>query len=301
MYNHFIDTFLYVVEVGSFHGASEKLHISSTGISKQMTSLENTLNVKLFERGTQGINLTRAGKVFLHECQRLIEVSEELISKTRTAVETESEPVRVGVTPVIPIDEFNRICRADEAIRKHGISIVLYRENVNSAFPNPIHDLKYAEISFSCGGNAEDFSEMDFLPFSQYKLTCAVPLSHPLTKKEKLQPADLRGETLLFPSRSNYEVTTGFKYAVEKEFPDITVEIPFLFYDSEVFNRCVKERKILISFDCWNNIHPGLVNIPVEWDWTMPYGLIWKKDARQEVLDFIAAFREAVKKEKEKA
>ena len=35
--------------------------------------------------------------------------------------------------------------------------------------------------------------------------------------------------------------------------------------------------------------HPLVATIPVDWDYTMPYGLIYAKDPPQEVLQFIMA------------
>ncbi len=37
-----------------------------------------------------------------------------------------------------------------------------------------------------------------------------------------------------------------------------------------------------------------MVNLPVEWDWSMPYGLIYKKDVRPEAQEFLEAFKKAM-------
>ena len=62
MYNPQLDTFIYVVESGSFSKAAEELYISAPAVIKQINSLENSLNLQLFERTHRGLIITEAGK-----------------------------------------------------------------------------------------------------------------------------------------------------------------------------------------------------------------------------------------------
>ena len=50
MYNPQLETFMCVVESGSFSKAAEKLYISSPAVIKQINSLEASLGVQLFSR-----------------------------------------------------------------------------------------------------------------------------------------------------------------------------------------------------------------------------------------------------------
>lgn len=47
-------------------------------------------------------------------------------------------------------------------------------------------------------------------------------------------------------------------------------------------------RDLPVCVACSKN-HPLVATIPVDWDYTMPYGLIYAKDPPQEVLQFIMA------------
>lgn len=53
MYNPQLDTFLCVVEAGSFSKAAEQLYISAPAVIKQINSLEASLGMKLFDRTAQ--------------------------------------------------------------------------------------------------------------------------------------------------------------------------------------------------------------------------------------------------------
>ncbi len=62
MYNPQLETFLCVVESGSFSKAAEKLYISAPAVIKQINSLESSLGLQLFDRSHRGLKVTPAGK-----------------------------------------------------------------------------------------------------------------------------------------------------------------------------------------------------------------------------------------------
>lgn len=75
-------------------------------------------------------------------------------------------------------------------------------------------------------------------------------------------------------------------------FPDITIEDTAQFYDMEVFNRCEQTQSVLITLECWKDVHPSLVTIPVKWDHKLPYGILYPLHCTndvQNVIDAIAA------------
>lgn len=48
-----------------------------------------------------------------------------------------------------------------------------------------------------------------------------------------------------------------------------------------------KTGKVLLTIECWQEVHPGLVSIPVNWDYSIPYGLLYSFDAPKDVLRFV--------------
>ncbi len=65
MYNPQLETFLRVADAGSFNRAAEEAYITPTAVIKQINLLEESLDVKLFERTHRGLTLTKAGKFSL--------------------------------------------------------------------------------------------------------------------------------------------------------------------------------------------------------------------------------------------
>lgn len=75
MYDTKLDTLIQVVRDGSFSKAAEHLFVSSVSVMKQMNNLEEMVGVKLLNRSTQGVTLTRAGKFFYESANNYISES----------------------------------------------------------------------------------------------------------------------------------------------------------------------------------------------------------------------------------
>ena len=61
MYNPQLETFICVVEAGSFSKAADRLFISPPAVIKQINSLEASLGLQLFSRTHRGLVVTEAG------------------------------------------------------------------------------------------------------------------------------------------------------------------------------------------------------------------------------------------------
>ena len=73
--------------------------------------------------------------------------------------------------------------------------------------------------------------------------------------------------------------------------PDLRIIDVGYYYDIDVFHTCVERNCLLLSFGLWENVHPSLVTIPIEWDCAIPYGLVYPKKPSPEVAAFIEAVR----------
>ena len=59
------------------------------------------------------------------------------------------------------------------------------------------------------------------------------------------------------------------------------------FYDMSVFNRCAETGNVLLTLECWTEVHPALVSIPVDWDYTISYGLLYSLNPTGDVRRFV--------------
>lgn len=126
-----------------------------------------------------------------------------------------------------------------------------------------------------------------FLQLGRYKKMIAVPRDHRLAGKKKLKVEDLHGETLLMVPAGDSGTNDFIRNDLTLHHPQIHIEDTQPFFDMSVFNRCAETGNVLLTIECWQNVHPGLVSIPVDWDYSIPYGLLYANDAPEDVMRFV--------------
>ena len=83
-----METFIAVVESGSFTGAASRLEMSAVMVGKYIALLETQLGTRLLERNTRRQSLTDAGRVYFEEAKRVLEqvsIAESAVERLRTA------------------------------------------------------------------------------------------------------------------------------------------------------------------------------------------------------------------------
>ena len=70
--------FVRIVQYGSLSGAAQSAGLSRSAVSKQLTTLEEKLGVRLLQRNTRNVTLTEAGKQILGEATRIVEAYESV-------------------------------------------------------------------------------------------------------------------------------------------------------------------------------------------------------------------------------
>lgn len=78
-----IEYFLYVVEAESFTRAAKRIHLSQSGISQQIASLEEELGVILINRLKNKFELTEAGAYLYRSCKEFVNQYHTIEKKTR--------------------------------------------------------------------------------------------------------------------------------------------------------------------------------------------------------------------------
>jgi len=68
-----METFVHVIETGSFSAAAKRLGIGQPAVSKSIAQLETRLAVRLVLRSTRGLTPTEAGLVFFEKAKRAID------------------------------------------------------------------------------------------------------------------------------------------------------------------------------------------------------------------------------------
>lgn len=108
--------------------------------------------------------------------------------------------------------------------------------------------------------------------------------------QEKLRLPDLYGENLLMVERGDTKFIDALRDEIEKNYPQIHIQ-DVASYGTGVFNQCDRTNSVMVTIGTWAELHPSLVAIPCEWDYTVPYGIVYAENPSALVLEFIGIMK----------
>lgn len=292
MYDPHLDIFLQVAELGSFSRAAEALYISAPAIIKQVGLLEDRIGVKLFRRTHQGASLTEAGKSLYGDAKRIIQDSNEAVIRTRNAMQSGDNVVRIGTSPMTPGQYILKLWPTVQELCP-GVKFQLIPfENTPQNARDILRNLG-RDIDIVAGAFDQNFLETRQcagLELLQAPIRCAVSIYHPLAEKASLTPRDLYGQDFMLIQRGWNQYLDDLRDDLWQNHPEIHVA-DFDFFSLEVFNRCENSSAVLMTIDPWAGIHPLLKVLPMEWEHKMPFGLLHSPEPSQAVARLLEAFR----------
>ena len=275
MYNPQLETFLRVADAGSFSRAAEEAYITPTAVIKQINLLEESLGVKLFDRTHRGLTLTKAGRSLYQDAKYIIQYCRDSVARAKNAMLEDTNVIRVGSSPMTPAQILMQLwSKVNETCPDIKFQIVPFEntpENAREILGNlgkriDIVGGIFDETMLALRGCAG--LELARAPFG-----CAVSIHHRLASRDKLQLSDLYGENLMLMYRGWSHYVDQLRDDLWQHHPQIHI-VDFDFYNMDVFNRCESTNDVLLANSGWASVHPLLKVLPVEWDYSIPYGIL---------------------------
>lgn len=295
MVNPQLTTFIAVAESGSFTKAAEALYISPTAVMKQINALEERVGITLFTRTNHGLELTAAGRSFLQDTKYILDYSARAIEKAKEIDHKDKQQlIRIGTSIMTPakflLDVWAEIQRFNPYIK---IELIPF-ENT------PINSVEILKnlgkhIDIVAGLYDDNFLKergCKAAHFYDKKLSFAVPVSHSLCSKSKIEMRDLRGQRVLLIRRNWNEY-------IDKLREDLTANgteiVDFDMFNLNAFNRAAQENIPIITVEGWEDVHPLLRIVPADWEYRIPFGILYSPTPTKQVKDFIAALQRITK------
>lgn len=295
MYNPQLETFLRVADAGSFNKAAEEMYITPTAVIKQINLLEGALDVKLFERTHRGLTLTNAGKSLYQDAKYIIKYCEESVIRAKNAMQSDSSVIRIGTSPMTPAQLLMGLwSKIQEYCPDLKFELIPF-ENTPENAPEILGNLgKNIDV---VGGIFDEamlnLRKCAGLELSREPFCCAVSIHHRLAAEDRLSIEDLYGENLLLMRRNWSSYVDRIRDEIWKNHSEINI-IDFDFYNMSIFNRCENSDDVLLAIPGWANVHPLLKIIPVDWDYSIPYGLLHSPTPSPTVNEFLKAAKKAI-------
>lgn len=297
MYNPQLETFLRVADAGSFNKAAEAAYITPTAVIKQINLLEADLGVKLFERTHRGLKLTKAGVSLYNDSKYIIQYCRDSVVRAKNAMQEDENIIRIGTSPMTPaqilVELWPKIHELCPEIKFQLIPFENTLENAKEILKNLGRNIDVVAGIFD--DTMLNLRQCAGFEISRQPLCCAVSVHHRLAGKNRLSVQDLYGENLMMMERDWSHYVDQLRDDIWQNHRQIRI-VDFDFYSVDVFNRCENSNDILIAVQAWENVHPLLKVIPVEWEYSIPYGLLHSKAPSETVRRFLAALQSVVRR-----
>ena len=291
MYNPQLTTFISVVENGSFTKAADALFITPTAVMKQINTLEERLGIALFDRTNHGLQLTEAGKSFLQDAKYIIDYSDRAIEKAREIDNKDKvQSIRIGTSIMTPakflLDVWAEIQKFNPYLK---IELIPF-ENT------PINSVEILKnlgkhIDIVAGLYDDNFLKERCCQAAHLydkQLLFAIPVTNPLCSKRKIELADLKGQKVLLIRKNWNEYIDELREDLTAS--GVTVE-EFEMFNLNAYNRAVQENVPIITVEGWEDVHPLLKIVPADWEYRIPFGILYSPAPSKQVKDFIGAMK----------
>ncbi|MBV7481714.1 LysR family transcriptional regulator [Bordetella sp. BOR01] len=104
-----LQCFVTLAETLHFGQAAQRLHMTQSPLSRQISLLEERLNVRLLVRSNRSVSLTPAGTFLLQEARAILHRAGEAAAKTQLAARGEQGTLVIGFTSTAAFDLVPRL------------------------------------------------------------------------------------------------------------------------------------------------------------------------------------------------
>jgi LysR family hca operon transcriptional activator len=184
--------FIAVAEAGSLTLAAEqRLHTSQPSLSRQIRDLEDQVGVELLNRSARGIELTKAGKVFLDHARLALTQVDAAIEAARRAATPAKQKFALGF---LTGQEMKWLPRAmavlQDKLREVDVTVSSdYSPDLAEAVAKGKIDLAFFR--------AEPGFDLAYQTVSKEPLVVLMPSDHPLASQKEIDPKNLEGESFI--------------------------------------------------------------------------------------------------------
>jgi LysR family hydrogen peroxide-inducible transcriptional activator len=185
----------YIVAVARerhFGRAAEACFVSQPTLSVAIKKLEDELNVQIFERGTSEVSVTPIGEQIVTQAQRVLEQTLAIKEIAKQGKDPLVGPLRLGV--IYTIGPYLLPTLVKQMIKRVPQMPLMLQENYTLKL---IELLKQGEIDVAI--MALPFPETGLMlrPLYDEPFVVALPSGHAWENRSKIDPSDLKQETML--------------------------------------------------------------------------------------------------------
>ena len=264
-----LESFITIVQEGSFSKAAKVLYVSQSALSQQIQSLEKEIGFSLFIRNKSKANiLSKSGEEFFNYVQNALSILDSGIKKCKTLDLSTYSQLSI-CCDIYDVDLLPQEFYAELSKKLSNIQISLLLDptgDIAHLLNNKEADMYFVGDCFSMISKS-----MYFQPVITTNYMFAMSKNHPLANKDKIKLDDLKGQHVSFARKhlsDSYDhlvsniIKTVPTLVVEKNYSHITKvsaissQIMFLTVDSA---KSHLDELACVPLDTKNNIQLGFV------------------------------------------
>ena len=181
-----VRAFVSVAHLKSFTRAAALLHVSQPALTVQIRKLEESLGIRLLDRNSRTVDITRVGRELLPVFQRVLHELDSVIMDTKALATQQHGVVRIAALPsfaagLLPaiISRFRRSNPRMSFVVRDVIA-----SRVNAA-------VRSEEVDIGITGGELSDPDLDVLHLTHDQMHVVFPSQHPLQRKRRITLEDL--------------------------------------------------------------------------------------------------------------
>ncbi|MGA7483440.1 MAG: LysR family transcriptional regulator [Bradyrhizobium sp.] len=192
---------LAVAEFGSMAKASQKLAISHPVVSKTISDLEHTLGVKLFDRSSQGVEITSYGMALLKCGVNVFDEMRQGLKQIEFLTDPTSGELAVGCPEIMNASIMPAI--SERLLKQHPrVQLRVIHADVALSQFSPLRERK---VELLVGRLMDPFVEDDlvFEPLIQEPFVAVAGVNSQWARRRRVELADLMEESWVLPPQDS--------------------------------------------------------------------------------------------------
>jgi DNA-binding transcriptional LysR family regulator len=187
-----LTTFIYAADNKSFSKTAKQLHLTQPTISHQIKTLENELNIQLFERTGSSLELTEAGRLILPWARKVVRQSHEMLDMLSLFQKGNAGNLRIACSTtagkyILP-QLAARFCQLHPGIKVN----ILRCTPQDTALSLLEGEANLGVVSSEIRDDI--FESQEFITDT---ISLIVPADHPWAFREAIEPEELIGEPII--------------------------------------------------------------------------------------------------------
>ena len=187
-----IQAFVEVAELGGFHKAADRLHISQTALTRRVQKLESYLGLKLLDRTTRSVELTAVGAEFLPKARAIVGEMQSAVGRLREMSRTSRGSFTLACVPSMAGDLLPHLfLKYSQRYPSNRIRLLdMVSQEVREAVLSH-------KAEFGIGVHGESHPDLEEFHLFDDPLMLYCRDSHPFFDRDTVRWNDLRDEDLI--------------------------------------------------------------------------------------------------------